>query len=61
MTKTVKLNKFTEGNFSIKSHSDLVDVNVIDMETEIITKKDMKRYQLRMKMLFHLMIKMYGR
>jgi len=39
MTKTVKLNKFTEDNFSIKSHSDLVDVNVIDMKTEIITKK----------------------
>ena len=39
MTKTVKLNKFTEDNFSIKSHPDLVDVNVIDMKTEIITKK----------------------
>ena len=39
MTKPVKLNKFTEDNFSIKSHSDLVDVNVIDMKTEIITKK----------------------
>ena len=39
MTKTVKLNKFTEDNFSIKSHLDLVDVNVIDMKTEIITKK----------------------
>ena len=39
MTKTVKLNKFTEDNFSIKSHSDLVDVNVINMKTEIITKK----------------------
>jgi len=39
MTKTVKLNKFTEDNFSIKSHSDLVDVNVIEMKTEIITKK----------------------
>ena len=39
MTKTVKLNKFTEDNFLIKSHSDLVDVNVIDMKTEIITKK----------------------
>ncbi len=39
MTKTVKLNKFTEDHFSIKSHSDLVDVNVIDMKTEIITKK----------------------
>jgi len=39
MTKTVKLNKFTENNFLIKSHSDLVDVNVIDMKTEIITKK----------------------
>jgi len=39
MTKTVKLNKFTEDSFSIKSHSDLVDVNVIDMKTEIITKK----------------------
>ena len=39
MTKTVKLNKFMEDNFSIKSHSDLVDVNVIDMKTEIITKK----------------------
>jgi len=39
MTKTVNLNKFTEDNFLIKSHSDLVDVNVIDMKTEIITKK----------------------
>ena len=39
LTKTIKLKKFTEDNFSIKSNSDLVDVNVIKMKTEIITEK----------------------
>ena len=38
-TKTVKLKKFTEDNFSIKSSSDLVNVNVINLKTEIITEK----------------------
>ena len=35
----VKLKKFTEDNFSIKSSSDLVNVNVINLKTEIITEK----------------------
>ncbi len=39
LTKTIKLKKFTEDDFSIKSNSDLVDVNVIKMKTEIITEK----------------------
>ena len=39
LTKTIKLKKFTEDNFSIKSNSGLVDVNVIKMKTEIITEK----------------------
>ncbi len=39
LTKTTKLKKFTEDNFSIKSNSGLVDVNVIKMKTEIITEK----------------------
>ena len=39
LTKTIKLKKFVEDNFSIKSNSSLVDVNVIKMKTEIITEK----------------------
>mgnify|MGYP001422364082 FL=1 len=39
LTKTIKLKKFAEDNFSIKSNSGLVDVNVIKMKTEIITEK----------------------
>ena len=39
LTKTIKLKKFTEDNFSIKSNAGLVDVNVIKMKTEIITEK----------------------
>jgi len=39
LTKTIKLKKFTEDDFSIKSNSELVDVNVIKMKTEIITEK----------------------
>ena len=39
LTKTVKLKKFTEDSFSIRSNSDLVNVNTIKMKTEIITEK----------------------
>jgi len=39
LTKTIKLKKFAEDDFSIKSNSGLVDVNVIKMKTEIITEK----------------------
>ena len=39
LTKTIKLKKFAEDDFSIKSDSGLVDVNVIKMKTEIITEK----------------------
>ncbi|KFM18900.1 Adenine deaminase protein [Marine Group I thaumarchaeote SCGC AAA799-D07] len=39
LTKTVKLKKFTEDDFSIKSNADLVNVNAIKMKTEIITEK----------------------
>ncbi len=38
--KTVKLKKFTENNFLIKSKSPSVQANLISMQTEIITKKD---------------------
>jgi adenine deaminase len=39
MTKTVKITKkFTENDFAIKSKKPTVSVNVIEMETEIITK-----------------------
>ncbi len=40
LTKTVKLKKFREDNFSMKSSSDSVNVNVIKMKTEIVTKKE---------------------
>ncbi|HII52016.1 MAG TPA: adenine deaminase [Halobacteriales archaeon] len=39
LTKTVKLKKLTEDNFSIKSNYDSVNANVIKMKTEIITEK----------------------
>ena len=41
MTKTVKITKkFTENDFAIKSKKPTVLVNVIEMETEIITKQN---------------------
>jgi len=39
MTKTVKLKKYTENDFFVKSNSDFVDVNAINMKTEIITER----------------------
>ena len=39
LTKTIKLKKIKEDDFSIKSRSNLVNVNVINMITEIITEK----------------------
>ncbi len=39
LTKTIKLKKIKEDIFSIKSRSNLVNVNVINMMTEIITEK----------------------
>ena len=39
MTKTIKLKKITDNDFLVKSTSDSVNVNVIDMKTEIITEK----------------------
>jgi adenine deaminase len=40
ITKTVKLKKFSTGDFTVKSKSNSVTANLISMETEIITKKD---------------------
>ena len=45
--KTVKLKKFTENNFLIKSKSPSVQGNLISMQTEIITKKDEAELQTR--------------
>jgi len=39
MTKTIKLQKFSEDDFTVKSRADSVNVNVINMKTEIITEK----------------------
>jgi len=39
MTKTVKLQKFSEDDFMVKSRSNSANVNVINMKTEIITEK----------------------
>ena len=39
LTKTIKLKKIKEDDFSIKSRSNSVNVNVINMITEIITEK----------------------
>ena len=39
MTKTVKLKKYTENDFFVKSNSDFADVNAINMKTEIITER----------------------
>jgi len=39
MTKTIKLKKITENDFLVRSKSNLVNVNVIDMKTEIVTEK----------------------
>ena len=38
--QTVKLRKFSENNFHVASKSSSVNVNLISMQTEIITKKD---------------------
>ena len=38
-TKTIKLKKFTKDKFYVKSNSDSVDVNVINLKTEIVTQK----------------------
>jgi adenine deaminase len=39
MTKTVKLQKFSEDDFMVKSRDNSANVNVINMKTEIITEK----------------------
>ena len=39
ITSTVKLSKFSEGDFSIKSLNTSENVNVINMKTEIVTEK----------------------
>jgi len=39
MTKTVKLHKFSEDDFIVKSRDSTTNVNVINMKTEIITEK----------------------
>ena len=39
MTKTVKLRKFSEDDFTVKSRDNTVNVNVINLKTEIITEK----------------------
>jgi len=39
MTKTVKLHKFSEDDFTVKSRDNMTNVNVINMKTEIITEK----------------------
>jgi len=39
MTKTVKLHKFSEDDFTVKSRDNTTNVNVINMKTEIITEK----------------------
>ena len=39
MTKTVKLQKFSEDDFMVKSRANSANVNVINMKTEIITEK----------------------
>jgi len=39
MTKTVKLHKFSEDDFTVKSRDSTANVNVINMKTEIITEK----------------------
>ena len=39
MTKTVKLHKFSEDDFIVKTRANSVNVNVINMKTEIITEK----------------------
>ena len=39
MTKTVKLHKFSEDDFTVKSRDNMTNVNVINLKTEIITEK----------------------
>ena len=45
LKKTVKLKKFNENNFLIKSKSHSVQANLISMQTEIITKKEEEELQ----------------
>lgn len=45
--KTVKLEKFSEENFYIKSKDSSVNVNLISMQTEIITKKEEEELRTR--------------
>lgn len=45
--KTVKLEKFSEDNFYIKSKDSSVNANLISMQTEIITKKDEEELRTR--------------
>ena len=40
LKQTIKLKKFSENNFHVKSKSSSVNANLINMETEIITSKD---------------------
>jgi len=39
MTRTVKLRKFSEDDFTVKSRASSANVNVINMKTEIVTEK----------------------
>lgn len=39
MTKTIKLHKFSEDDFTVKSRDNTTNVNVINLKTEIITEK----------------------
>jgi len=39
MTKTVKVHRFSEDDFTVKSRDNTTNVNVINMKTEIITEK----------------------
>jgi adenine deaminase len=45
--KTVKLEKFSEENFYIKSKDSSVNANLISMQTEIITKKEEEELRTR--------------
>jgi len=38
MTKTVKLHKYSEDDFTVISRANSVNVNVINMKTEILTE-----------------------
>jgi adenine deaminase len=45
--KTVKLKKFSENNFYVKSKESSVNANLISMQTEIITKKEEEELRTR--------------